>query len=90
MLSYVECVTENLDEIRRRLGARVPLPSQCADIDPAPGDHTRRAQVASGDELFREWIRNMKRPSHSYLSVDTSHPVANCLAEIFAFLEGEG
>jgi len=85
---YVECVTEDLDEIRRRLRARVPLRSQCVDIDPAPGDHTRRAQVASGEELFRDWIRKMKRPSHSYLRVDTSRPVADCLAEVFAFLEG--
>lgn len=84
---YIECVTEDLGEIGRRLSRRVPLPSQCVDLDPAPGDRTRRSQITSGEEMFREWIRNMKRPPHSYLRVDTSRPLTACMAEVFAFLE---
>jgi predicted kinase len=84
---YIECFTDDLDEIRRRLQAREPLPSQCVSLDPAPGDQTRRAQLDSGEELFRDWIRNAKRPDHSYLRVDTSRSLATCLADVSAFVE---
>jgi predicted kinase len=83
---YIECVTEDFAEIRRRLRTREPLRSQCVDLDAAPGDDTRRAQFASGEEMFRAWIRNMRRPAHSYLRVDTSRSVTDCMAEIVAFL----
>jgi predicted kinase len=84
---YIECAIEDLEEIRRRLTTRTPLPSQCADLGPAPGDQTRRSHYASGEELFRDWIANMKRPPHSYLRIDTTRPLAVCLAEVIAFLE---
>jgi predicted kinase len=84
---YIECVVEDLEEIRRRLATRMPLRSKCADLGPAPGDQARRSHGATGEELFRDWIRDMKRPSHSYLRIDTARPLAACMAEVFTFLE---
>lgn len=82
---YVECVTEDLAEISRRLRSRTPLRSQRADLGLASAD-LAGGETVSGEELFREWMRNMKRPPHSYLRVDTSCPLADYLPEVLAFL----
>jgi predicted kinase len=84
---YVECVNEDLEEIGRRLRARTPLRTQWGGLDLPPAGRGGDKEGISGVELFREWMLNMKRPEHSYLRVDTSRPLAECLAEVFAFLE---
>jgi predicted kinase len=83
---YVECVTEDLAEVGRRLRGRVPLRSQRVDLHLPPMDRGGGEEL-TGEELFREWMANMKRPAHSYLRLDTSRPLAECLAEVFAFLD---
>ncbi len=82
---YIECVTDDLKEIRRRLQSRPPLLSQCVELGTAPG--APKVETMSGEELFQEWIKNMKRPAHSYLKVDTSQPLKECLTKVFSFLD---
>ncbi|MDP9374151.1 MAG: AAA family ATPase [Chloroflexota bacterium] len=82
---YVECATEDLVELSRRLRDRPPLRSQVLDLA-ATSARSTSGETLSGEELFREWIRNMKRPAHSYLRVDTSRPLGDCLPAVFAFL----
>ncbi len=43
-------------------------------------------ETLSGEERFRYWMRHMKRPTHAYLALDTSRPVADCLVDVMAFL----
>lgn len=85
---YIECVTDDLTEIRRRLHSRVPLSSQFTDIDNLPATIEDGVEVMSGEERFRYWMANMKRPTHSYLQLDTSRPLVDCLIDVFPFLEG--
>ena len=86
---YVECITEDIVEIRRRLQSRTPFRGQFRDIDNLPASLEDGLETLSGEERFRYWMRNMKRPSHSYLALDTSRPVAECLLEVMAFLQIE-
>ena len=81
---YVECVVEDLAELRRRLQHRSPQQSQIVDLT---GARATDEGPFAGEELFREWIRNMKRPSHSYLRLDTSRPLVECLPLVFDFLD---
>lgn len=82
---YVECATEDLADLTRRLRDRPRLRSQVQDLAAASA-RSAGGEMLSGEELFREWIRNMKRPAHSYLRVDTSRPLGDCLPTVFAFL----
>jgi hypothetical protein len=81
---YIECVTDDLEEIRRRLKNRRSLASQLSDIA-VPEKYWD--QSGSGAELFAKWIRDMKRPTHSYLKLDTSQPLPACLEAVGKFLE---
>ncbi len=83
---YVECVLEDVAELSRRLQSRTALPSQRPDIGIAPAGFVG-TEVVSGAELFQEWMRGMKRPAHPYLRVDTALPLADCLSEVFTFLQ---
>lgn len=83
---YIECVNEDLTEIGRRLRSRTPLRCQRRDLGIASPDYPD-AEAVSGEDLFREWIANMKRPSHSYLRVDTSRPLVDCFLDVIAFLD---
>jgi predicted kinase len=83
---YIECVTDDLAEISRRLRDRTPLRSQRRDLGVASSDLAQGSEAPSGEALFREWIANMKRPPHSCLRVDTTRPLAECLDVVFAFL----
>ena len=82
----IEYVTEDLTEISRRLRSRTPLRSQFTDIDNLPATIENGVEVMSGEERFRYWMANMKRPDHAYLRLDTSRPLADCLINVFAFL----
>ena len=86
---YIECVTEDIAEIRRRLHGRKPMRSQVVDVETPPVDieNDGGMDTMSGEERFREWMSQMKRPSHSYLRVDTSRPLAECFIDTFEFLK---
>jgi hypothetical protein len=84
---YIECVTEDLDEIRRRLRGRAALRSQFTSIDNLPAVVENGVATMSGEERFRYWMQHMARPPHSYLRLDTSRPLADCLHDVLAFLE---
>jgi predicted kinase len=81
---YIECVTDDLEEIRRRLKNRQSLASQLTDIA-VPDQYWD--QSGSGAELFAKWIRDMKRPANSYLKLDTAQPLPACLEKVWTFLE---
>ena len=81
---YIECVIDDLDEIRRRLKHRASLASQLDDIA-VPDQYWD--QSSSGAELFKKWMRDMKRPTHSYLKIDTSLPLPQCLETVWTFLD---
>jgi len=81
---YIECVIDDLEEIRRRLKNRQSLPSQLNDIT-VPDQYWD--QSGSGADLFQKWICDMKRPTHSYLKIDTALPLSQCLESICNFLD---
>jgi predicted kinase len=86
---YVECVTDDVDLLDRRLRARRALRSQRRSVGAPPVDlpADRGATGVGGAELFRWWIANMKRPTTRYLRLDTTRPVGVCVPEVSAFLE---
>ncbi len=86
---YVECITEDIAEIRRRLQSRTPSRSQFKDIDNLPARLEDGLVGQSAEERFRYWMRNMKRPTRAYLAVDTSRLVDECLKDVMAFLRIE-
>jgi predicted kinase len=85
---YVECVTEDITELDRRLRGRTALRSQRPSVATPPVDLP--ADVgATGTVLFEEWIANMKRPARDYLRLDTTWPVEECVRRVHAFLDAE-
>jgi predicted kinase len=81
---YIECVTDDLDVLDRRLRPRPRLKSQVAGVYQEPRDDSGRP----GADVFRDWIDNMKRPTSGYLRVDTTRPIAECVEAALAFLDG--
>ncbi len=86
---YIECITQDMAEIRRRLQSRTPTQSQFKDIDNLPTVLEEGLVTLSEEERFRYWMRNMKRPAHDYLTLDTSRPIADCIMDVMAYLEVE-
>jgi predicted kinase len=84
---YIECINEDIAEIRRRLRSRTPLRSQFSDINNLPAVIESDVETLSGEERFRYWMRNMARPDHSYLRLDTAKPMRDCLIDVFTFLQ---
>lgn len=81
---YVECVVEDLDELDRRLRARPRLPSQVAGVYSPITEASGKTR--SGDQVFREWIMNMKRPDHNYLVLDTTRPLDLCVEQVMEYI----
>ena len=81
---YIECRLENLDELDRRLRSRPRRPTQLTGVYSPPPKGSGRA--LSGEEVFRDWIRNMKRPAADYLVLDTARPVETCVEEAVAYI----
>ena len=69
---YIECVTENLDEIDRRLKSRPNHRSQLTSVRDKPSAGSGKPVV--NDQLFLDWMQNMKRPD-DYLALDTSQQI---------------
>jgi predicted kinase len=82
---YVECVLEDLDELDRRLRTRPRLPSQVAGVRVPPTDGSGKTRI--DDEIFRDWIANMKRPQGDYLVLDTSRPLEVCIKEAITYVK---
>lgn len=76
---------EDLDELDRRLRTRTRLPSQLAGVLVAPTAGSGKTQT--GEQVFREWMANMKRPASPYLVLHTSRPLDVCSKEALAYIE---
>jgi len=83
---YIECVVADLAELDRRLRTRQRMPSQLAGVRIAPTEGSGKTQ--SGDDVFRDWIANMKRPNTDYLVLDTTRPVEVCVEVAIAYIRG--
>jgi predicted kinase len=81
---YIECVTEDIDVLDRRLRTRAGLRSQRQSVYEPPLDLVAD-QEATGADLFRTWIARMKRPEQ-FLRLDTTRPLAVCVDEALAYL----
>lgn len=82
---YVECVIHDLDELDRRLSTRPRMRSQLAGVYAPPTEGS--GKTALGANTFRAWIANMKRPTDSYLVLDTARPLAICTKEAISYIE---
>ena len=81
---YIECVVADLDELDRRLRTRPRLPSQVAGVQVLPTEGSGKAQA--GEDVFRDWIANMKRPAAGYLVLDTTRSLDVCIEEAIAYI----
>lgn len=72
---YIECVTEDLDLLDRRLRTRTRRPSQRPAMDDA--------------DLFRGWIAGMKRPA-AFLRLDTTRSLDDCVADALSYIDSAG
>jgi predicted kinase len=81
---YIECVVADLDELDRRLRMRPRLPSQVAGVWGLPAKGSGKAHV--GEEVFRDWMANMKRPAVGYLALDTTRSLDVCIEEAIAYI----
>jgi predicted kinase len=82
---YLECRVEDLNELDRRLRTRTRHPSQVAGVSFPLTDSSGKTQ--SSNEIFKEWIENMKRPDSGYLVLDTMRPLEVCIAEAMRYIE---
>lgn len=82
---YIECVLADLTELDRRLRTRLHLPSQITGVDAAPSVGSGKAAV--NQEVFRDWIANMKRPVGGYLTLDTQQPVDFCVQQALLYIQ---
>ena len=82
---YIECVTEDIGLLDTRLRSRQALRSQRPSVDAPPIDLAADSE-RSGSDLFADGIANMKRPD-TYLRLDTTQPLHECVAEALAFLD---
>jgi predicted kinase len=82
---YIECRVEDLNELDRRLRTRTRHPSQVAGVSFPLTDSSGKTQTSN--EIFSEWIENMKRPDSGYLVLDTMRPLEVCIAEAMRYIE---
>lgn len=70
---YIECCLNDLGEIDQRLRNRKRFPSQLSSVWAEFENGT--GEEATGEDLFKIWMKNMKRPDKDYLILDTSLPL---------------
>jgi predicted kinase len=85
---YVECVTEDIALLDRRLRSRAPLRSQRQSVDTPPVDLPADLG-ATGTALFEDWVAHMKRPESGCLRLDTTRPLDECIRVVRAFLDAD-
>jgi hypothetical protein len=78
---YVECVLEDPDERMRRLRGRARLRSQGLDWDTPPPDAPAQIRWDPSRTLWESHY-----PATPWRLVDTSRPLADCLAEALAYI----
>jgi predicted kinase len=81
---YIECVVADLDELDRRLRTRPRLPSQLAGVWAPPTAGSGKTYIS--DDVFRDWIANMKRPAIDYLTLDTTQSLDMCVDVAVAYI----
>lgn len=82
---YIECMVGDLALVESRLRGRVTMRSQRIGMSTPPIDSLGDGEV-DGEALFTDWRANMKRPDSDYLTLDTSKPLADCLAAVTEYL----
>jgi predicted kinase len=82
---YIECRVDDLNELDRRLRTRTRHPSQVAGVSFPLTDSSGKTQTSN--EIFSEWIENMKRPDSGYLVLDTMRPLEVCIVEAMRYIE---
>lgn len=82
---YIQCVLSDLVELDRRLRNRERLPSQLAGVNIPPTAGSGKATI--DQDVFRDWIANMKRPANPYLTLDTQQPVEFCVQRAITYIE---
>jgi predicted kinase len=82
---YIECVTEDIALLDTRLRSRPTLRSQRPSVDAPPIDLAPDPEH-TGTALFTNWTANSKRPA-TYLPLDTTKPLNECVTEALAFLD---
>lgn len=79
--AFVECRCADPDLIPARLGAAHRRRSHWQGVERPPHDAER-----AGGAMARPGLRVTIRPPASVLEVDTTRPLADCVAEVIAFL----
>ena len=82
--AYIECVLHDLALLDQRLRTRTRQRSQVMGINQSPSDLMDDQSV--NEDVFRDWIANMKRPKNNYLVLDTSQPIKICTKETLTYL----
>ena len=81
---YIECQLSDLEQLQQRLLTRTAKPSQVRSLS---RQITHQGVQWSARELFVQWAANMKRPPQDHLTLDTSAPLADCLARALRYVE---
>ena len=81
---YIECVVSDVNELDRRLRTRISLRSQRRGVAVSPIDIAEETRPR--EDIFWDWLANMKRPTSNYLTLDTSRPRSVCVKEAIAYI----
>lgn len=81
---FLELVCPDVDELKRRLAARVPRRSQMRGLDEPPPDSDGQSKAKRVG--VHQW--ETARPASGFLVLDTSQPLSEYLAQALAFLDG--
>ncbi|MGW6282082.1 AAA family ATPase [Kribbella sp. NPDC055071] len=82
---YIECVANDIGLLDKRLRSRPTMRSQRPSVEAPPVD-LPAAGERPGAAFFADGIANMKRPD-TYLHLDTTQPLADCVTKALAYLE---
>ncbi len=81
---YIECVVADLDELDRRLRTRPRLPTQLAGVWAPPTAGSGKTHMS--EDVFRDWLANMKRPATGYLTLDMTQSLDTCVEAAVAYV----
>ncbi len=85
---YVECNFSDLEELDRRLRSRSSMPSQIQHLEQKFAHAGTPPRVAR--DLIIEWSEKVQRPDWNAIVLDTSHEMAECVADALAFICSDG
>ena len=81
---YIECVLNDLDELDRRLRSRRSRISQLSGVRKRPAAGSEKA--LADEQVFLEWMKDMKQPGGDYLVLDTSASVEDITQNAIAYV----